>query len=147
MSQKPENDGIDEKLFQHIVEINRQTPFHRFLNMNVTYLGKGVAKLKMKVKKEYTNPAGVAHGGIAFSVVDTAMGMAARTLGREVTTIEMNINYLRPATAGDVIVAEGRVVKAGRQIIVCEGEVYNRHGKLLAKARETFFGLGELKLN
>jgi|Deesub1362A_J573_1020465.scaffolds.fasta_scaffold02137_11 acyl-CoA thioesterase len=140
MPQRPENGGIDKKLFEYIVKINKQTPFHRFLDMNVTYLGQGIAKLKMRVKQEYTNPAGVAHGGIAFSVVDTAMGMATRTLGREVTTIEMNINYLYPVTAGDVIMAIGRVVKAGRQIIVCEGEVYNRHGKLLAKARETFLG-------
>jgi len=137
------NKGIDKKLFEEIININLKTPFHRFMDMNVTALGKGWAEMVLEVRKEHTNPLGIAHGGVAFSLLDTAMGMAVRTMGFEVTTIEMNINYLSPGRIGTRMRAEGKLVHLGKKIIVAEGEIYREDGKLMAKARETFYNLGE----
>ncbi|MDI3534195.1 MAG: hypothetical protein PWQ82_560 [Thermosediminibacterales bacterium] len=141
-----ENRGVDERLFNKIIEINKKTPFHRHMNMNITMLGKGIARLELKIDKYHTNPMGIAHGGVAFSLLDTAMGMAVRTLGFQVTTVEMNINYTAPGIVGDIMIAEGRVVNLGRKIIVAEGEIVNKEGRLLAKSRETFFNLGQIDI-
>jgi acyl-CoA thioesterase len=112
--------------------------------MNIVYLKKGLARMEVEVKEEFTNPNDICHGGIGFSILDTAMSMAVRTIGKEITTVEMNINYLRPAQKGDILTAVGKILKDGNKIIVGEGELYNQDNKLLANARETFYMIDHL---
>ena len=69
---------------------------------------------------------GAGHAGLAFSLGDSAAGYAALSVmpaGSEVMTVEMKINLMAPAT-GDRLVAEGRVVKAGRRIVVVAADVW-----------------------
>ena len=69
---------------------------------------------------------GAAHAGLAFSIGDSAAGYAALSVlpeGSEVVTVEMKINLLAPAV-GARLVAEGRVVKAGRRIVVVASDVW-----------------------
>lgn len=137
------NGGLNEDLFQEIINKNIETNFHRFLDMNIVYLKKGLARMEIEVKQEFTNPNDICHGGIGFSILDTAMSMAVRTIGKEITTVEMNINYLRPAQKGEILTAEGKILKNGNKIIVGEGELYNQDNNLLANARETFYVLDD----
>jgi uncharacterized protein (TIGR00369 family) len=69
---------------------------------------------------------GILHGGVVGMMADSAMGFAALSLvpaGGAGVTIEYKVNMLRPA-AGERFVAQGHVVKAGRQIIVAMAEIY-----------------------
>ena len=69
---------------------------------------------------------GAGHAGLAFSIGDSAAGYSALTTmpdGAEVMTVEMKINLLAPAV-GARLVAEGRVVKAGRRIVVVAADVW-----------------------
>lgn len=68
---------------------------------------------------------GAGHAGLTFALADTAAGYAALTLmpeGREVMTVEAKINLLAPAL-GDRLVARGRVLRAGRRLVVVTAEV------------------------
>jgi uncharacterized protein (TIGR00369 family) len=72
-----------------------------------------------------TQQHGFYHAGAITSIVDSACGYAALTLmpaGFEVLTIEYKVNFLAPVD-GELVVAHGRVVKPGRTITVCQGEV------------------------
>jgi uncharacterized protein (TIGR00369 family) len=72
------------------------------------------------------------------------MGCAYGTLldeGASWTTVELKINYLRPAWPGDAIRAEGRVINAGRTLSLTECDVTNAGGKLLARASSTVMRL------
>ena len=69
------------------------------------------------------------------------MGMAARTVGKQVITIEMNINYLSPVKVGEKVKATGKIVHAGNKTTVAVCEAYKQDGTLLAVARETFFNV------
>jgi len=74
---------------------------------------------------------GYAHAALTFALGDSAAGYAALTVmpeGHEVLTAEMKINLLAPAK-GDRLVAEGRVEKAGRRLIVVSAEVFAETGK------------------
>lgn len=74
---------------------------------------------------------GAAHAGLAFSIGDSAAGYAALSTlpeGAEVVTVEMKINLLAPAV-GDRLVAEGRVIRAGRRIVVVGSEVFAEGAK------------------
>ena len=69
---------------------------------------------------------GAAHAGLAFSLGDSAAGYAALSVlpeGAEVVTVEMKINLLAPAL-GDRLVAEGRVIRGGRRIVVVGADVF-----------------------
>lgn len=85
--------------------------------------------------------AGLVHGGMVFTMLDAAMGRAviARLQpGFTSPTIEMKINFFRPAAAGKLI-ARGRIVNSSKQLSYAEGEVNNEEGKLVARATGTFF--------
>ena len=87
--------------------------------------------------KELTQQHGFLHAGVVSAALDSACGYAAFTLmvpEAEVLTIEFKINLLAPAQ-GERFRMEGRVLKPGRTITVCEGRAYALHGggeKLIA---------------
>lgn len=69
---------------------------------------------------------GAGHAGLTFSIGDSAAGYAALTVmpeGAEVMTVEMKINLMSPAM-GDRLVAEGRVIRPGRRIVVVAADVW-----------------------
>ena len=69
---------------------------------------------------------GAGHAGLTFSIGDSAAGYAALTVmpeGVEVMTVEMKINLMSPAL-GDRLVAEGRVIRGGRRIVVVAADVF-----------------------
>lgn len=95
----------------------------------------------MEIEEKHLNPLGIAHGGVLFSLMDITMGMAARTVGKQVVTLEMNINYVSPANLVDKVKAIGKIVHAGNKTTVAVCEAYTEEGRLLAVARETFFNM------
>lgn len=87
------------------------------------------------------NPAGTVHGGLAATLLDTAMGLAIHSTlerGSGSTTLEFKISLLRPITPQTgPIKAEATVVSRGRRIGTAEGRVTDRQGRLLATGTTT----------
>ncbi|MBK6981054.1 MAG: PaaI family thioesterase [Betaproteobacteria bacterium] len=87
------------------------------------------------------NLIGTVHGGWAAAVLDSAMALAALSSLDEhhlFTTLDLKINYVRALTAetGEVV-AEGRVLSAGRRVILTESKLTDGAGKLLATGQST----------
>ncbi len=112
-------------------------------------LGASIAQVEPgKVVLECAYHAGLSqqhgffHAGVLTSLADSACGYAALTVMPEtadVLSVEFKINLLRPANTPKII-AIGTVLKAGKTIVVCEGEVFDATGeKLLAKMTATMF--------
>jgi uncharacterized protein (TIGR00369 family) len=87
------------------------------------------------------NPLGTVHGGVACTLLDTALGCAAHTtlaVGLGYTSIDLAVKYLRPVTLRKgALRAEGSVVKAGSRLIFTEGRLSAADGELLATATST----------
>jgi uncharacterized protein (TIGR00369 family) len=87
------------------------------------------------------NPLGVVHGGLACTILDTALGCAAHTTlvaGLGYTSIDLAVKYLRPVTLRKgALRAEGSVVKVGSRLISTEGRLCSAEGELLATATST----------
>lgn len=69
---------------------------------------------------------GFAHAGLSFAIGDSAAGYSALSMmpeGHEVLTTEMKIHLLAPAK-GDILVAEGRVLRAGRRLVIVEADIH-----------------------
>lgn len=71
-------------------------------------------------------------GGALLAQADHAMAVAAGTLGGTVVTVELKINFLAPARAGDVILAEAKAVDIKRKLSLWQAEVRREDGELLA---------------
>jgi uncharacterized protein (TIGR00369 family) len=97
------------------------------------------------VKEELTQNAGVAHGGVTASLVDSAVGLALCTMLRSqelITTVELKVNYIAPAKPG-LLIARGKILHKGNHIAVGEGVVKDRAGRLVAKGSATYMVLGD----
>ena len=92
----------------------------------IVHLAPGACTLAAPILPIARQQHGVGHAGLTFALGDTAAGYAALTLmaeEAEVMTVEMKINLMAPAR-GDRLVAEGRVIRAGRRITVVTTEVF-----------------------
>lgn len=97
--------------------------------------------IEVDLEDIHLSRAGLVHGGMIFTLLDAALGRAVKNQveeGYTCPTIEMKINYFRPAAAGRLI-AKGRIINKSKQLIYAEGEVLNEQGKLIARSTGTFF--------
>lgn len=116
----------------------RETPFHTLLGLEIQILESGHSVLVLPLNHSHMNYRDITHGGVLMTLCDSAMGMAVRSLGRPSVTLEMNISFLDMTQEGEELVAEGRVLRKGSSIHVCEAEV-RKENRLVAKARGTFY--------
>ncbi len=131
------------RLKQQLLKLYDSNPYVGVLRMKLEDIQIGAATLSMPVIQEiHGNLYGMAHGGASASLADTAMGVVCVTLGKRVVTLEMNINYLYSATPGDTITAFAKAIHDGQHTLVVEAELKDAAGRLLAKARGTFFVIG-----
>ncbi len=115
-------------------------PVSQLIGFRMTEAGEGRVVMEMEIEHRHTSPPGSAHGGVLVDIADAAMGCAYGTLlaeGDVWTTVELKVNYLRPAWPGARIRAEARVVNAGRTLALTECDVRDEQGKLLARASST----------
>jgi uncharacterized protein (TIGR00369 family) len=99
----------------------------------------GKVRLAVGVTERVQNRHGAAHGGVIFTLMDVALGMSAqRPDGNpaHVATVNLNLQFLVPGKGR--LMAEGRLLRAGRSLAFCEGEVHDERGTLVAKATGTF---------
>jgi uncharacterized protein (TIGR00369 family) len=90
----------------------------------------GRCEVELPFRPELSQQHGYFHAGVVSAIVDSAGGYAALTLfdeGSEVLTVEFKINLIAPAD-GERLIAEGRVVRSGRTLTVCTGEVRSIRG-------------------
>ena len=88
-------------------------------------VGAGTCAISCRPRRELTQQHGYVHAGVVAAIADSAAGYAAMSLmpaGSEVLTVEFKLNLLAPA-AGDLLIARGRVLRAGRTLTVCEATV------------------------
>lgn len=98
-------------------------PFGQFLGTEVTLLQPGSAELQLALKPEFHQERGFAHGGVVSYLADSALTYAGATVLGPVLTLEMKINYARPAI-GDWLIARATVVSSGRNQAVCRCDVF-----------------------
>jgi acyl-CoA thioesterase len=113
------------------------------LGMQIEAIQDGVGRVRIVVDERLMHPQQIVHGGVLFTLADTAMSMAVVSAigpGLRFSTIEAKINFLAPVRAGE-LVAEATVVQRGRSIAVLEATVFNENGEgrqAVARALGTF---------
>jgi len=118
-----------------------RAPYHQWLGLSVIGLTDDGIELKAKWREEWIVNAerGTTHGGVLAALIDLAADWAmVKQTGRGVPTIDLRVDYHRPALRGDLI-ARGKVVRSGSQFATAEAHVFDQDGKLIASGRGTYF--------
>ncbi|GAA5210637.1 PaaI family thioesterase [Microbacterium kyungheense] len=120
-------------------------PISRLMNFWLVSADPGEAVFECDPGEYHDNPLGMVHGGLACTLLDSAVGCAAHTTlaqGVGYTSIDLNVSYLRPvlSTTG-VLRARGRVVKGGQRVIFAEGVLEDAAGRALATATSSLLVL------
>jgi uncharacterized protein (TIGR00369 family) len=116
-----------------------QVPFLDLLGARAESRGDGRAVVSLDLRKDLTNSWGSAHGGVVTSLLDVAMGVAAMASDSHATgvvTVNLSVTFVR--SGAGTLVAEGRLMRGGRSLAFCEGEVRDGSGDVLAKGVGTF---------
>lgn len=112
-------------------------PFVGFCEITPTRSDGNGTRLEVELLPHHANQMGVAHGGLLMTLLDVAMGSAARAhVESNVVTVDMQVSFLSPARGK--LAGEGRVVRAGRSLVFVEGDVRDTAGTLVAKASSVF---------
>ncbi len=118
-------------------------PYARLLGIQLEQVLPGEATLSLAIRPELSQNHGVVHGGAIASLIDTATAFAILTLlepEERVTTVDLTISYLRPATEGKLI-AKAKVLRKGRRLFSVAAEVTDTGGSLLTTALSTYIKL------
>jgi uncharacterized protein (TIGR00369 family) len=113
--------------------------FSELIGCRLQHLETGVATVALTLQPQLRNRGGKLHGGVLFSLVDIAMGLACSSshgFDQQSVTIECKINYMRAVAEGEVVCI-AKVIHPGRRTLVVEAEVL-QGDKLVAKAQGTF---------
>ncbi|WP_338376251.1 hotdog fold thioesterase [uncultured Flavobacterium sp.] len=108
-----------------------QDAYSQWLGIEILECEIGRCKLAMKVRPEMLNSMQKAHGGITYSLADTAFGFAANTHGKFAVSIETSINHIEAVNEGDYLVAESVIEKVNNKLGFNIIEV-KRNGELVA---------------
>src|SRR5262245_26644228 len=115
--------------------------YPQFLGVQVEALRQDFARMRLPYRPEFLQPAGVCHGGVIASLVDTVVvpaGGSGYDGPRAMFTIDMQLRYLAPVPAEEDAIAEGWILRRGKQIIFCDAEVRSESGTLAATATMTY---------
>ena len=88
--------------------------FSQWLGIEVIEIKEGYSKIKMTVRKEMINGFGIVHGGIAFSLADSAFAFACNSRNNLSVALDTSINFIKPVHVDDVLVAEAKEVHNGK---------------------------------
>jgi phenylacetic acid degradation protein PaaD len=91
-------------------------PFVRWLGVVLDGASPGEARVSMTVREEHMNFNGTCHGGVLFSLADTAFGLASNSHGRLAAAVDAHIGFTAPARVGDGLIATAREVSRSNRI-------------------------------
>jgi uncharacterized protein (TIGR00369 family) len=124
-------------------EVNR-CPYFQLLSMTLQEMGIGKCLVEIELQEKHLQPFGVVHGGVFSTIIDAATFWAVYPEVPEktgMTSVDLKLNYLAPATAPGKLFARGRRIKIGKTLGLGEAEVTDDKGRIVAHGTSTLMVL------
>lgn len=121
----------------------RRNPFDAFMGFRLIRADEDEVVLVFENQGNgWDNPNGNVYGGVLYALAASAMEIAGAVRGKEVETVDLGMNYLRPAFGGTTIEGHVKVIHNGRTTMVALCDLYDSTGRYLAHGKGTFVVTG-----
>lgn len=117
--------------------------FSQWLGIEVLEIREGYSKISMTVRPEMMNGLCIVHGGIAFSMADSAFAFACNNRNNLSVALDTSINFLKPVHVADVLTAEATELHNGRSTGLYHIQIHNQHQHLVAQFKGTCYRTGK----
>ncbi|MBL7722708.1 MAG: hydroxyphenylacetyl-CoA thioesterase PaaI [Chitinophagaceae bacterium] len=107
--------------------------FSQWLGIEVLDVKEGYSRIKMTVRKEMINGFGIVHGGIAFSLADSAFAFACNNRNVLSVALDTSINFIKPVHVDDILTAEAKEVHNGKSTGLYHIEIKNQKDHVIAQ--------------
>jgi acyl-CoA thioesterase len=130
-----------ERLQRLLTREGRPSAAWEWMGFEILDVAEGRARLAMTCRPEMTNVQGVTHGGFLSTLADSVMGLTMASAlpdGERHYSFDLKVTFVSPAEIGDRLVADGRLLHAGRRTGVCEARIEGPGRRLVATSTASF---------
>jgi len=125
-----------QQVVDHMMQHDR---FSQWLGITVLEIKEGYSRIRMTVREEMINGFGIVHGGIAFSLADSAFAFACNNRNVLSVALDTAINFLKPVHVGDELIAEATELHNGKSTGLYQIRILNQHDHVVAVFKGTCF--------
>lgn len=117
--------------------------FSRWMGIEILEVKEGHCKISCEIKKDMLNGYNVTHGGVVFSLADSALAFSAATFGRVSLAIDNSISLIQKTTAGDTLIASSECLNLTHKTGFFEVKVNDSENRLIAVMKATVYRTSE----
>lgn len=132
--------GMPRQVVDRMIQEDR---FSRWLGVELLEISEGYSRIRMTIRDEMVNGFGIVHGGVPFSLADSAFAFACNNRNNLSVALDANMSFIKPMQPGDVITAEAREVHNGRSTGVYIVTLTNQKEEQVALFKGTCFRTGK----
>ncbi len=131
-----EKDKLAAAVVDHMM---KHDLFSQWLGIEVLNITEGYSKIRMTVREEMINGFGIVHGGIAFSLADSAFAFACNNRNNLSVALDTSINFTKPVHVGDILTAEAKELHNGKSTGLYHITISNQKDHVVALFKGTCF--------
>ncbi|MET0463337.1 MAG: hydroxyphenylacetyl-CoA thioesterase PaaI [Chitinophagaceae bacterium] len=128
---------------QVVDKMMKEDLFSQWLGISVVEVREGYSKIRMTVRTEMINGFGIVHGGVAFSLGDSAFAFACNNRNNLSVALDTSINFTKPVHVGDELTAEAKEIHNGRSTGLYHITITNQRDHVVAVFKGTCFRTGK----
>lgn len=140
MKMQQQKDELANNVVSHMMENDF---FSQWMQVEVLEIKEGYSKIKMTIRKEMVNGFGIVHGGLPFSLADSAFAFACNNRNNLSVALDVTITFTKAVNVGDELTAEAKEVHNGRSTGVYLITVTNQKNEQVALFKGTCFRTGK----
>jgi len=135
-----EKDILAQQVVNHMMEHDK---FSQWLGITILDIKEGYSKIQMLVREEMINGFSIVHGGIAFSLADSAFAFACNNRNNLSVALDTSINFTKAVHPGDTLIAEAKEIHNGRSTGLYHITISNQNNEPIAHFKGTCFRTGK----
>lgn len=135
-----ENNKLAGSVVSHMMENDY---FSQWMGVEVLEVKEGYSKIRMAIRKEMVNGFGIVHGGLPFSLADSAFAFACNNRNNLSVALDVTITFTKAVNVGDILTAEAKEIHNGRSTGVYLITVMNQKNEIIALFKGTCFRTGK----
>lgn len=135
-----EKDQLANKVVSRMMENDL---FSQWMGLEVLEVREGYSQVRMTIRKEMVNGFGIVHGGLAFSLADSAFAFACNNRNNISVALDVSITFTKAVNVGDILTAEAREIHNGKSTGVYLITITNQNNQQVAFFKGTCFRTGK----